>query len=302
MMRECRIPTKRGVMLDGVLFGMEPPARADTAVVAITGIHGNFCSNPFYVNMGQTLNAGGIDFVYAQTCDAFSRIQTWNARTHQEEVIGSWNESFDDVDDDVGAYVDFAESRGYRHIVLAGHSLGANKVIHYLSETHDARVERFLLLSPASVSWLVGAVTEEERECVRSMVERGEGKKMLPFPLLGWIDCIADTAWQWLFSGTLDNVDADGKGNFPQLARMAHKGALVIGTYDRFVGSDPVKFLEDINSRMPTARENSLVFIQKTGHTYQQKEQELAERVLSLVKLWRGERKAQEAGAVEGKA
>ena len=40
------------------------------------GICGNFCSNPFYVNFGETLNSGGVDFVYAQTCDAFGQIET----------------------------------------------------------------------------------------------------------------------------------------------------------------------------------------------------------------------------------
>ncbi|MBR1604207.1 MAG: hypothetical protein IJ667_12335 [Synergistaceae bacterium] len=39
---------------------------ADTAMIAITGIHGNFCSNPFYYNIGDTLSiTGGFDFVYA---------------------------------------------------------------------------------------------------------------------------------------------------------------------------------------------------------------------------------------------
>ena len=33
----------------------------------LTGIHGNFYSNPFYYNIGDTLNTGGIDFLYAQT-------------------------------------------------------------------------------------------------------------------------------------------------------------------------------------------------------------------------------------------
>jgi len=29
---------------------------------------------------------------------------------------------------------------------------------------------------------------------------------MLPFPFMGWVDCIADTAWDWQFSGLLNNV------------------------------------------------------------------------------------------------
>ena len=71
-MKNISVPTKRGVLLNGALFG----GGAETVVIAITGIHGNFCSNPFYYNFGDTLNSGGIDFIYAQTCDAFGKIET----------------------------------------------------------------------------------------------------------------------------------------------------------------------------------------------------------------------------------
>ena len=37
---------------------------------------------------------------------------------------------------------------------------------------------------------------------------------------------------------------------------------------------------------MPTSRENKLIFIEKTGHTYQQKEQEIADIILKLVQDW----------------
>ena len=87
------------------------------------------------------LNAAGIDFAYAQTRNAFGVIRTRNAITENEEVIGSWNERFAETDEDISAYLDEAERRGYRHIVLAGHSLGANKVIYYLSRHHDPCVE-----------------------------------------------------------------------------------------------------------------------------------------------------------------
>ena len=63
-MKELNIATRRGTVLNGVLFDTQG---ADTVVIAITGIHGNFYSNPFYYNIGDTLNADGIDFLYAQT-------------------------------------------------------------------------------------------------------------------------------------------------------------------------------------------------------------------------------------------
>ncbi|MBQ9452919.1 MAG: DUF1749 domain-containing protein [Desulfovibrio sp.] len=285
-MQGLNIPTERGVLLNGMLFA-DTRVKADTVVIAITGIHGNFYSNPFYYNIGQTLNAGGIDFIYAQTNDAFGRIPTYNVKTGKEEIIGSWNEKFDDTNDDVGAYVRHAVQGGYEHIILAGHSLGANKIIHYLSQTHDQHVEHFILLSPANITWLTSQVTEEEKDIVRHMVECGEGKKMLPFPLLGWIDCVADTAWQWLFTDTLNNVHVEADKDFSQVARITHSGALLIGTYDNFTYGDPAGFLQNINNHMPTAKKNTLLFIQKTGHTYQQKEQEVADDILQLVRQWR---------------
>lgn len=147
-MREIHVPTTRGVLLDGVLFDAPGETRANTLVIAITGIHGNFYSNPFYYVVADTLNAAGIDFAYAQTCDAFGQMPTANVIAGKREVIGSWNERFSYACEDVRAYVDFAEREGYEHVILAGHSLGANKVIRYLSEFHDERAIAFEGLVP----------------------------------------------------------------------------------------------------------------------------------------------------------
>ncbi len=72
-MKKLEIETKRGSILDGVLFC--ETTNPDTVLIAITGIHGNFYSNPFYYNFGYTLNKGNIDFIYAQTCDAFGKVK-----------------------------------------------------------------------------------------------------------------------------------------------------------------------------------------------------------------------------------
>ena len=282
------IPTKRGSVLDGVLFKSES---ADTVAIAITGIHGNFYSNPFYYNFGNTFNSAGIDFIYAQTNDAFGQIRTYNIYTKQPEIIGSWNEDFAYTDEDIAAYLDYAENAGYKHIILAGHSLGANKVIYYLSRHHDKRVEHFILLSPANIEHLTKYVTDREKEIVREYVKNGWGNKIIPFDLLGWIHCIADTAWQWLFTDTLNNVHVENNKDFSQAENVTHTGALLIGTYDNFTYGDPSGFLKTINSHFPKAEENKLIFIEKTGHTYQQKEQETADKLLELVLSWREEDK-----------
>ena len=282
--KQLDVAARRGVVLNGVLFSA---GTADTVVIAITGIHGNFYSNPFYYNIGDTLNGGGVDFVYAQTNDAFGQIRTVNVRTGQEEIIGSWNERFSYTDEDIDAYLTWAKQAGYRRIILAGHSLGANKVLSYLSRHHDPRVEHFILLSPANLTYMMSGVTDREKAVIREMVEKGWGDRLLPFPFMGWVTCIAHTAWDWQFSGLLNNVHTAKDGDFSQAERITHTGALLVGTYDNFTDGDPSEFLRNLNDHMPTAKENKLVFLEKTGHTYQGKHQEVADAVLRLVKEWR---------------
>ena len=223
------VPTRRGSVLNGVLFRSDD-MKAKSVLIAITGIHGNFYSNPFYYNFGETLNAGGIDFIYAQTNDAFNRIETINVNTGKPEVIGSYNEYFSYTDEDIDAY----------------------KVIYYLSRHHSTqRVSHFLLLSPANLEWLMKGVTEHEKSIVRSRVESGHGKDMLPFEFMGWIPCIADTAHDWLFSETLNNVHVEADKDFSQAEQITHTGALLIGTFDTFTYGDPAGFLSTINKHIP---------------------------------------------------
>lgn len=228
MLFRLNVPTARDPVLNGVLFRREEKRTADTVMIAITGIHGNFYSNPFYYNIGDTLNSDNIDFIYAQTNDAFGEIETVNVKTGKKEVIGSWNERFSYTDEDIEAYLSWVYEQGYEHVILAGHSLGANKVIYYLSRHHDPRIEHFFLLSPANLTYMMSGVTNREKMMIKNQVARGDGNKMLPFPFMGWVECIANTAYDWQFSGLLNNVHTAKDGDFSQAAQITHNGALLV--------------------------------------------------------------------------
>ena len=117
----------------------------------------------------------------------------------------------------------------------------------------------------------------------------GRAEQMLPFALMGWAPCVARTAYQWLFEPILNNAHAEPDGDFSQAARVAHTGMMLVGTYDNFTLVDPTTFLQNINAHMPTAEQNELVFIERMGHTYRQKEQEVADVLLATVSRWREE-------------
>ena len=69
--------------------------------------------------------------------------------------------------------------------------------------------------------------------------------------------------------------------------QITHTGALLVGTYDNFTDGDPVEFLKNLNQHMPTADKNDLIFIEKTGHTYQMKNQEAADLILEQIIKWK---------------
>ena len=284
-MKKLEIETKRGSKLDGVLFC--ETNKSDTVLIAITGIHGNFYSNPFYYNFGYTLNMGNIDFIYAQTCDAFGKIKKINTKTGKYEIIGSYNEDFKNTNEDIEAYINYAEKQGYKNIYLAGHSVGANKIIYYLSQNNDRRIKKYILLSPANITHLLNQVTDEEKNIIKIYKSKGKDYDLIPFELFGWIECITRTAYDWVFNNILNNVHVEKDGDFSQINNIEHTGAMLIGTYDRFTYGDPSRFLENINNHTKHPKENKLIFIQQTGHTYQRKEKEVAQNLLDLLNEWR---------------
>lgn len=155
-----------------------------------------------------------------------------------------------------------------------------------MSETQDQRVSKYLLLSPANVTHLTNFVSEQERAYITQQVANGNGEKVLPFELFGWLSATADTAYQWLYSPILNNVHVEKDGDFSQVSKIPHAGALLIGTLDRFTYGAPCGFLQNINDHLQSARENQLIFIEQTGHTYQQKEQEVADKICELIRNW----------------
>jgi len=64
---------------------------------------------------------------------------------------------------------------------------------------------------------------------------------------------------------------------------------MLIGTYDGFTYGDPSGFLENINNHTKNPKENKLIFVKNTWHTYQRKEQEVADILSNLISNWRNE-------------
>ena len=102
--------------------------------------------------------------------------------------------------------------------------------------------------------------------------------------MFGWIE--SRTAFDWVYNNVLNNVHVEKNGYFSQINNIIHTGVMIIGTYDRFTYGDPSGFLKNINNHTKEPNKNKLLFIEKTGQTYQRKENEISKMLLDLINEW----------------
>src|SRR5437773_11485874 len=95
---------------------------------------GVLLGQPLIRELSTRLNAAGIGYF------------KFNNRGHDvvtgrgRHLAGAAFERFGQSVEDIRAMIGFAATCGYRRVILAGHSTGANKVLHYAARTRDRRV------------------------------------------------------------------------------------------------------------------------------------------------------------------
>ena len=133
------------VINTGLLFH---PKRESTKALAIIWVHGwgvNFYS-PSYILIGRAFGEKGYTCISVNTrmhdlanVEGYKngkRVRGggyWGIASHQTKDISAW--------------IDFAESKGFKKIILIGHSAGAAAVREYQSEKQDNRVSGLVFAS-----------------------------------------------------------------------------------------------------------------------------------------------------------
>lgn len=71
-------------------------------------------------------------------------------RSQRLPFVGATHERFQDCVRDIRAVIQLAKRRGYRRIILAGHSTGASKALYYAVRAKDPSIMAVILAGPAS--------------------------------------------------------------------------------------------------------------------------------------------------------
>lgn len=157
------------------------PPKDSAKPIALIWIHGwgvNFYY-PTYVAIGRALADRGYTCITANT--RMHDIGTVAGYRHGQRIRGGgyWGVPSEEVQD-LAAWIDFAEDRGFKKIVLVGHSAGWAAVRAYQAEKQDPRVVG--LISASGAVYPLEAADPNMLAQATRLVADGRGDDLLRFP------------------------------------------------------------------------------------------------------------------------
>jgi pimeloyl-ACP methyl ester carboxylesterase len=277
----ARLRTRDGVWLDGVVA--EPRRRRGTALVWVPGLGSVFSSGqPLIRELSARLTAAGIGYF------------KFNTRGHDvvarggRSLAGAAFERFGRSVEDLRTVVAFAARRGFRHVVLAGHSTGANKALHYAARARDRRVAALVLLGPvsdvAAEARRVGAVELRRRVAAATRLARRDPHALVP---RAWGFWSAQRYVSLYRPGTTEDVFPYYRpgARWTALRAVRVPVAAILGARDEFLDRPARAVIDALRDNARRARTFTGVVVAGADHGFARRERALAD----IIVRWIGE-------------
>jgi len=277
-----RVKTRDEVTLDGIY--VKPKRKGDTALIWLHGLTSYFSSSQTLVKeLSSLCHKRKIGYL------------KFNTRGHdivvrgqgRHVLLGTLFEKFEDCVLDIRAMVGFAKKLGYKNIILAGHSTGANKAVYYLYKTKDRNVKGVLLLGAASD--ISGEIQRVGKKTFRKELQRA---KVLyrkgPFSFFiskGFVY----TAYRFLglyTPGKAEDVFPyhNPSAHWTALESIRQPIAVVMGSRDECLDRPVEKHVELFRKNAKRTKKFSEFIIKGSGHSFIKKERGLAKVIVKWVK------------------
>lgn len=283
-MEILKVKTKRGLELKGAIWNS---TSMETVVVMMTGICSNVFQNDLLTAAGELLSRHNIAFIAGHAMDAFSCLAYSDFSTGRQRYTGVIYDDFSIVYEDVESYVKCAKELGFKNIILAGHSLGSNKIIHYLGNTNDNFVNYFIVSAPVDLAYWFNIMpnVSECLEQAQEFVKDGRGEEILPYLFGGFSPVCAESVLSFYNAQNLKNCPViSGDGETDTLFNIKINGSFIIGAKDSLTDGDPKGFIEKINSCCKYPEQNQIVVVPDASHIFYGKHEEYAHTIFDCIK------------------
>jgi alpha-beta hydrolase superfamily lysophospholipase len=273
-----RLRTRDGVWLDGA---MAEPRRRRTALIWVHGLGSVFSSGQVLMReLSRRLTAAGVAYF------------KFNNRGHDVvagrggQLAGAAFERFEQSVTDIRAMVGFAAAAGYRRVILAGHSTGANKVLHYAARARDRRVTGLILLGPvsdiAAAAKEVGARELRRRVAAAERLARRDPEALVP---RAWGFWSARRFISLYRPGEAEDVFPyhDARARWRALGSVRLPIAAIVGSRDEYLDRRAGAVLAAFREHAGRARSFTGVALPGARHNFAGRERELADAVVRWI-------------------
>lgn len=274
-----RIKTRDGVTLDGIY--VKPKRKGDMALIWLHGLTSSF-------HFSQTLTKE----LSSRCAKAGIGYFKFNTRGHNivargpKGPMGTAFENFKDCVHDIRTVINSAKRLGYKNIILAGHSTGANKAVYYLYKIRDRSVKGLILIGSLSdIPAEVERVGKREFEkTVRHAKKLYRKSPSALFFSRGFLF----SARRYLSlhtPGTPEDVFPyyNPGAKWKELKSIGPSMAVIIGSRDEYLGMPAKKFLEIFQKNAKSAKSFSGIVIKGARHNFHEKEKELAKVIVDWI-------------------
>ena len=205
-------------------------------------------------------------------------------RSRKYRMGGAGFERFEDCIYDIRAGIRFLRSKGYKKIVLYGHSTGANKSVYYAGKTQDRRISGIILAGPARdltmVDW-----NSEHRKRLKAIASFGkkDGKDTpLPHHIAGGI--FSARRYESLFRpGTAEDVFPFGepKARWARIAQVKPHLFIAFGEDDPYISDPgPEAALAILNEKAKRAKSVAGDVLPGQEHSFREDPEELSRTLI----------------------
>ena len=241
-----RINSIDGLEEVGILY--TPNNNTDKIVVHVHGLNGNFYENRFLDILSKTYTDKNYAFLTFNNRgkDYITEMNKGN----DIAIIGGCLERFKDCLLDIDGVINWVKEKGYKEIILEGHSYGCNKVLYYYSKRKDNSIKKIVLLAPCDIP-AEGKkyLTQEQYETAKlestRLVNENKEEELIDFPIMINNKIAAGTYYyDFLPGGENDFIRYRENLKSEVLNSVDVPTLIVFGDADEYVLTEPIDIVE----------------------------------------------------------
>ena len=278
-----RINSIDNIEQPGILYS--PCKNTDKIVIHVHGLCGNFYENNFIDILAKAYTENNYAFLTFNNRGRDNIVELH--KNNGSLIIGGCLERFSDCILDIEGVINWVKEKGYKEIVLEGHSYGCNKVLYYYNHKRDSIIKKIVLLAPCDIpSEVKKFLSKEEYNKAKNeatkLVKEEKGNELIDFSVMSNKKIAAKTFYyDFLPGGENDFIRYYDENKSILLNNIDITTLIIFGDIDECVLTEPLEVVKKYLTR--NLEDSNIQIIKGANHSYSNKYMDLYQIIYKYI-------------------